>query len=74
MDEMRIVTPFLKGIIAKILTKLISDKLSLDTSLKINDLQVTHNGETGQIEFQVNLGGSLSGKQLKEFLDTNNII
>lgn len=74
MDEMKIVTPLLKGIIARIVRKLVKDKLSLDVNLQIHDISVKHEEQSGQFTFEVNVGGSLRANQLKEFLEANDII
>lgn len=70
MDEMKlnISTKLLKGIIAKIVTKIIRDKLGYGINLTINEL----NAEMidGEVHLHVNVDGNMSKEEFGKLISS----
>lgn len=67
MDEMRIQTNFVKGIISKAIGKAIRDSLGCDISIQLNDLYVNH--DKGMTRGDLNLRVSLEDEQLSKLVE-----
>lgn len=66
MDELKIRTPFMKGIIGKILSKLISKKLGKEVKIEFQNIAV-ENYENG-LRFQVSASGEISKEEFKALI------
>jgi hypothetical protein len=54
MDEMRITTGFMKGIIAKAIKKIIKKKFGVDVTVSLNDFYISNDDKIAKIHLNVN--------------------
>jgi pantothenate kinase-related protein Tda10 len=54
MDEMRITTGFMKGIIAKAIKKIIKKKFGVDVTVSLNDFYISNDDKVAKIHLNVN--------------------
>lgn len=66
MDELRIKSKFLKGIIENYICKFVKKKTGIDANLHINDVDVVNNN--GEISFSVSINGFCSEKELTKLI------
>lgn len=55
MDELKLQTKFMRGIVAKLISKAISKKFGCDISIQINELELEN--KDGKVHIHANLSG-----------------
>ncbi len=68
MDEMRIGSKFITGIVSKLLTKIIHKKLGYDIGFRINEMNVVIVNEKAQVH--LNVDASIEKTELIKILNT----
>ena len=68
MDEMRISTKLMRGLIAKIVKKMIRKKVGYDIDIRLNDLIVVHDDTKAHVH--LNVDAELDRTELAKILET----
>lgn len=73
MDEMKmkLSTKFMRGVAAKIISKVIYDKFGFKTNIKLNE--VDFNMTNGNIRFHINVDGEMEDKALLRVIRLANL-
>lgn len=54
MDEMRISTSLLKGIVAKAIAKVLKKRFGVDVDVCLNEFYITNDGEVASVHLNIN--------------------
>ncbi len=65
MDEMRISTGFMKGLVAKALKKVIRSKFGVDVDVLLNELYISNDNNKATVHLNIN--AEMSSKALATF-------
>lgn len=68
MDEMKISTKFMKGLVAKALKKVIKNKFGIDVDILLNDLYISNGDEKAVVH--LNVRAEMPSESLATFADT----
>lgn len=66
MDEIKVKTSLFRGIISKILSKMIKKKFNVDLNLAFEDIHIKHDGE--ELKFMVSVQGRVGKDDLKHLI------
>ena len=67
MDEMRIGSGLLKGIVAKAIKKVLKKKFNVDVDVMLNEFYITNDGEKASVHLNVN--AEMTSKALGELAE-----
>ncbi len=67
MDEMKVRSPFLTGIISKVVTKTFKKKTGVDSSIKVNEL--TASSSEGMTRVHLNIDAEIKTSEFYKFLE-----
>ena len=68
MDEMNIGTNFMKGIVSKVINKVLKKKLGYDVGIKLNDFNVKVTDKKAHVH--LNIDAEMSQEELNKILKT----
>ena len=68
MDEMKISTKFMKGLVAKALKKVIRSKFGVDVDVLLNELYISNSDEKAIVH--LNVRAEMASSALAKFTDT----
>ena len=68
MDEMKISTRLMKGLIAKIVKTMIKKKVGYDVDIRLNDLVITNDDNKAHVH--LNVDAELNKDELAKILET----
>ena len=74
MDELKLAinTPFMQGIVTKILGKVIESKVGCKVGIQINEIKATSDG--GKVKLHVDLDADTTSEELMKLLKANGIL
>jgi hypothetical protein len=74
MDELKLTinTPFTRGIVTKILGKVIERKVGCKVGIQINEIKATSDG--GKIKLHIDLDADTTSEELTKLLKANDIL
>ena len=68
MDELKLRTKFLKGIVAKIISKAISKKFGCDINILIDELEIEN--KDGKVHIHANLRGEANTSDIATIIES----
>lgn len=66
MDELRITSCLMKGIVSKILETVLNKKLGYKAKIQVNDFKATHDGN--KVIVHLNIDGEIDESEFKKIL------
>ena len=66
MDELRITSSLMKGIVSKILETVLNKKLGYKAKIQVNDFKATHDGN--KVIVHLNIDGEIDESEFKKIL------